>query len=153
MTTSNYDTKKAVAVMMLAGKSDASIARAVKVDRATIGRWRKDDKDLKQALLDVNDQWITQQVAEAKALMPDAWKAIKSALQGSDAKLRLEAAKLLLSGVNVQQAVQGKLGTTKEDVERGAGRIVVNVIMDQAQGVVATDTRTAIDVQSVSVDT
>ncbi len=152
MTEHTFETKKTVAAMVLAGKSAYDIEKALGVHRNTVNSWKKDDEQFKQALLSVNDDWLNAQVAEAKALMPLAWKAIEGALNGADAKLRLEASKLLLSGVSIQQAVQGRLGTTKDATANAAGRIVVNVIMDQAQGVVAPVVTTAEHVECISVD-
>ena len=95
-TTNEMNEKEEMALaLILQGRKDAEVAEELGVSRMTIWRWKKDNLQFIQALEEKRAHLRQQAEDNLLELTESAVNAIRDALNDSDTKIRLQAAKLV----------------------------------------------------------
>lgn len=92
--------------MMLRGETDTKIAKDLKIVRQTLYYWRTQDARFMRALAERRSILREQTREELLELSQDAIRAVKAALNSQDERIKLQAAKMVLSMLKIDKENQ-----------------------------------------------
>lgn len=99
--------EKAISLMIL-GKNDTEIGKAVGVSRESVWRWRNENPVFMEAARKRREKLIARHTEELQDLLGEALKVVKESLKSGDAQTKLRVALQLLK-------MSGLKGYAKED--------------------------------------
>ena len=113
----NDKQEKAIRLVM-AGRTDAEVAKAVGVSRQWVNRWRNQDEDFRYALQIRRELLRERHLDQLSELTEAAFEAVKEALKCGDLKTKLKAAIYVLKLAGLQEHNKPGVMKTRVQIEK-----------------------------------